>query len=269
MTASERSSRRAFLGVVALCFAASAALTVVWCASMSTMGEMRMPGGWALSMLWMRMPGQTWSGAAASFLLMWVAMMAAMMMPSLMPMLWRYRQVVAATDDTRIARLTALVGLGYFFVWAVLGLAVFAAGVALAALEMKLPLLARAVPTASGVMVLMAGALQFTAWKARQLACCRMAPVRCLILRADVIPANAGVAWRHGLRLGVRCSCCCAGLTAALLVAGVMNLGAMAVVMAAITVERLAPAGERAARAIGAIALAAGLFLIARATWLA
>ena len=36
-----------------------------------------------------------------------------------------------------------------------------------------------------------------------------------------------------------------------LLVAGVMNLGAMAVVTAAITVERLAPAGEQSARAIG------------------
>ena len=260
---SERAARRAFFSVVALCFAASAALTVVWCASMSTMGEMSMPGGWALSMLWMRMPGQTWSGAAASFLLMWTAMMAAMMMPSLMPMLWRYRQAVAATDETRIARLTALVGLGYFFVWAVLGAAVFAVGVALAALEMKLPLLARAVPTATGVIMLIAGASQFTAWKAHQLACCRRASMRCLIFPADV-----GVAWRHGLHLGVRCSCCCAGLTAALLVVGVMNLRAMAVVMAAITVERLAPAGERAARAIGAIALGAGLFLIARATWL-
>jgi len=35
--------------------------------------------------------------------------------------------------------------------------------------------------------------------------------------------------------------------------------------MAAITVERLAPAAERAARAIGAIVLVVGLFLIARA----
>src|SRR5262249_44720082 len=37
-----------------------------------------------------------------------------------------------------------------------------------------------------------------------------------------------------------------------------------AVVTAAITVERLAPAGERAARAIGAVFVGAGLFLIAR-----
>ena len=39
----------------------------------------------------------------------------------------------------------------------------------------------------------------------------------------------------------------------------------MALVAAAISVERLAPAGERVARVIGAVAVAAGLFLIARA----
>jgi hypothetical protein len=39
-------------------------------------------------------------------------------------------------------------------------------------------------------------------------------------------------------------------------------------VTAAITIERLAPAGERIARGIGAFVLAAGLFLIARAAGL-
>jgi len=44
-----------------------------------------------------------------------------------------------------------------------------------------------------------------------------------------------------------------------------MDLRAMAVVTAAITVERLLPAGERVARAVGAAGIGAGLFLIARA----
>jgi predicted metal-binding membrane protein len=44
-----------------------------------------------------------------------------------------------------------------------------------------------------------------------------------------------------------------------------MDLRAMAVVAAAITAERLAPAGERVARAIGALIVTAALFLIARA----
>jgi len=52
---------------------------------------------------------------------------------------------------------------------------------------------------------------------------------------------------------------------AILLVVGVMNLRTMAAVTAAITIERLAPAGERLAQAIGVIAIGAGFFLIARA----
>src|SRR6266705_923366 len=171
--ASERASQRAFFGVSALLFAASAAVTIVWCASMSAMGEMPMPGGWTMSMAWMRMPGQTWSGAAASFLGMWVVMMVAMMLPSLVPMLRRYRQAVGSTGETRLGRLTVLVGVGYFFVWTVFGMAAFPLGVALATLDMQQPALASAVPLVVGAVVLISGSLQFTAWKARHLARCR------------------------------------------------------------------------------------------------
>ncbi len=249
----------AFFGVSALLFAASAAVTIVWCGSMSAMG-MSMPGGWTMSMAWSRMPGQTWPGAAASFLAMWVVMMVAMMLPSFVPMLWRYGQALGRTGETRRDRLTALVGVGYFFVWTVFGMAAFPLGVALAAVEMRQPAVARAVPIAVGVVVLIAGAFQFSAWKTRHLACCREVPERSGRLAAD-----AGTAWKHGLRLGLHCSCCCAGLMAILLVIGVMDLRAMAVVAAAITVERLAPAGEHVARIIGAVVVGTGVFLIATA----
>jgi predicted metal-binding membrane protein len=53
-----------------------------------------------------------------------------------------------------------------------------------------------------------------------------------------------------------------------LLVLGVMDLRVMAVVTAAITVERLAPAGERVARAIGVVVVGAGLILIGQAAGL-
>jgi predicted metal-binding membrane protein len=261
--ASDRASQHAFFGVSALLFAASAALTIAWCESMSAMGGMSMPGGWIMSMVWMRMPGQTWPGAAVSFLGIWAVMMVAMMLPSLVPMLWRYRQAVGRTGEARVARLTALVGVGYFAVWTVFGTAAFPLGVVLAAVEMQQPALARTVPIAVGGVVLVAGALQFTAWKARHLACCRAAPGR-----GRALPADAGTAWRHGLRLGLHCSYCCGGLMVILLVLGVMDLRAMAVVAAAITVERLAPAGERVAQAIGVVAVGAGLFLIAQAAGL-
>src|SRR5436309_14493584 len=179
-------------------------------------------------------------GAAGSFLCMWVVMMVAMMLPSLVPMLWRYRQAVGGTGEARLGRLTVLVGVGYFFVWTVFGMAAFPLGMALAAAEMQQPALARAVPIAVGVVVLIVGALQFTAWKAYHLACCREAPGR-----GRTLPADAATAWRYGLRLGLHCSYCCAGLMAILLFIGVMDLRAMAVAAAAITVERLAPARER------------------------
>jgi len=251
-----------FFGISALLFAASVAVTIAWCASMSAMGGMPMPGGWTMSMAWMRMPGQTWPGAAASFLGMWVVMMVAMMLPSLVPMLWRYRQAVSSAGDTRLGVLTALVGVGYFFMWTVFGMAAFPLGVALATITMQLPALARTVPLAIGVVVLVAGALQFTAWKAHHLACCRNAPRHC-----HTLPANAGTAWRHGVRLALHCAYCCSALMAILLVVGVMDLRAMAVVTAAITAERIAPAGERVARGIGIVLVGAGLLLIARAIW--
>jgi predicted metal-binding membrane protein len=265
MTSTTSAERPAFWGVSALLLAASAGVTIAWCASMSAsaMGDMPMPGGWTMSMAWMRMPGQTWPGAAASFLGMWVVMMVAMMLPSLLPMLRRYRAAVGAGSGARLGRLTAVVGGGYFFVWTLVGVAAFPLGVALAALEMQQPALARAVPFAVGAVVVVAGLLQLTAWKARQLACCREAPACDGTLRAD-----ARTAWGHGLRLGVHCGRCCAGLMAILLVIGVMDLRAMAAVAAAITVERVAPAGARVARATGIVFVAAGSVLIARAAGL-
>jgi predicted metal-binding membrane protein len=261
MTSTTVAERRVFLGGSALLFAASAAVTIAWCASMSAMGGMSMPGGWTMSMAWVRMPGQTWPGAAASFLCMWVVMMVAMMLPSLAPALGRYLQAVGSPGKARPGALTALMGVGYFFVWALFGAAAFPLGAALAAVEIRQPLLARAVPITVGVVVLTAGAFQFTVWKARHLACCRETPGL-----GRPLPADAATAWRHGLRLGVHCSLCCLGLMAILLATGVMDLRVMTVVAAAITVERLAPAGERVARATGAVVIAAGLLLIARAT---
>jgi predicted metal-binding membrane protein len=262
-TASERARDRAFLGVSALLFAGGAAVTIRWSISMSAMGGMPMPGGWTMSMAWMRMPGQTWPGAAAAFLGMWVAMTVAMMLPSALPMLWRYRRAVAGPGGVRLGRLTALAGLGYLSAWAVAGTAVFPLGVALAVVTMREPALARVVPITVGALVLIAGALQFTAWKARRLACCQESPGR-----GRALPATAGAAWRHGLRLGLHCGSCCANLMAVFLVIGIMDLRAMAAVTAAMALERLAPAGARLPRAIGAVVAGIGALLIARAAGL-
>jgi predicted metal-binding membrane protein len=257
----ERTSQPAFFGTSALLFLASAALTTVWCGSMSSMGEMPMPGGWTMSMVWIPMLGRTWLRATASFVAMWVVMMMAMMLPSLVPTLWRYRQALGKNGETRPSWLTALVGIGYFFAWTVFGIVLFPMGATLAQIEMRRPALARVVPIAVGLVVVVAGALQFSAWKALHLASCREQLSR----RNRMLPADASSAWHHGLRLGLHCTYRCAGLTAILLVFGVMDLRVMALVTAAITAERLAPNGERIARGTGIIVVGVGLLLIAKA----
>ena len=250
-------SHRAFVGAAAALFAASTALMITWCNSMSAMPGMPMPGGWSMSMMWMRMPGQSWPGMATAFLGMWLVMMIAMMLPVLMPILWRYRRAIALAEHRHVDALTTLVGAAYFFVWTLFGAIAFLLGTILTSMEMQWPALSRAVPAAIGLILMVCGALQFSAWKAHHLTCCRAAPDCC-----GTPPADMRSAWRHGLRSGLHCVHCCFGLTILLLVVGVMDLRVMALVMAAICVERLAPAGLRIARLIGMVLAGAGLLLI-------
>ena len=238
-------SERGLLGVAALLFVASAVASVVWCNAMPPMSP--------VPMAWMPMCGQTWPTFAASFIGMWTVMMVAMMLPSLLPTLRRYRAALHAGGEPRADLSTAVAAAWYFVVWTAIGAVVFALGATMTQLTLMWPVWARALPVAGAAIVLAAGALQFSAWKARQLARCRAAPL------------SGGSAWRDGLRLGQRCATSCAGLTAILLMAGVMDLQAMLAVSAAVTLERLAPAGWHVARAVGAVAVVAGLHWLVRA----
>jgi predicted metal-binding membrane protein len=220
------------------------------------MDGMPMSGG-TMSMMWTRVSGQSWAGTATSFLVMWVAMMVAML-PSLVPTLWRYRNAALRAALPGPNGLTALVGAGYFAAWAAAGAIVFPLGTASAYLAAR-QTVAHAAPIAAGAAVLLAGILQHTAWKARRLVFCRESAAH------DHVPVFARSAWWHGVRLGVHCVGSCAGLTAVGLVVGAMDLRVMAVVTAAITIERLAPSDARVVRAIGDVIVVAGLVLIARA----
>lgn len=247
------------LAVCGAAFIAAVAVTIRMGSTIRS-GHMPMAGGSTASMAWTRMPGDAWPTAAASFLAAWTAMMVAMMLPSLVPALLRYRRSVRGTGGVRLGALSALAAAGYFFLWTIVGVAAYPLSVALATIELGVPSVARLVPLVVGILVLVAGALQLTRWKANHLECCREATPR-----NRALPASAGAAWRHGLELGWRCYTCCAMLMAILLVVGVMNLPVMAAVTVAITLERLAPNGARAARAIGAVAIGGGVILIARA----
>jgi predicted metal-binding membrane protein len=224
--------------------------------------------GAAMAVAWTPLCGQSWIGAAASFLGMWSAMMAAMMLPSLAPTLWRYHRAAGRAGEPRLAPLTALVGGGYLFIWVMLGAAVFASGAATMAATMRYPALARAVPGAIAAIVLAAGALQSSRWKVRILARCREGCCYESLACARTFRAKSLVAWLQGLRLGFHCAQCCAGLTAALIVTGMMDPPAMLAVTVAMTLERLAPEGERIARATGLVMIGGGLFLLLRAAGL-
>lgn len=224
---------------------------------------MPMPDGGTMSMMWTRMPGQSWPGTAASFLGAWVVMMVAMMLPSLAPALWRYRQAAGRTSGAkgaRLAWLTTLVGAGYFFVWTAVGVAVFAIGVVLSAAVIREPALGRTMSLAGASVVLIAGLLQLTSWKANRLACCSDAAAR-----GGALAAGIGTAWRHGLRLGVQCVRACGGLMLIPFVTGIMDGWMMALVACAIAAERLAPSGARVARGTGVVVIATGVFLVVRA----
>ena len=218
---------------------------------------MAMPGGWTMSMAWMRMPGQTWTEAAAMFMGMWIVMMVAMMLPSLVPMLSHYRDSVRARDERHLARLTALAAVGYFSAWTLFGACAYPFGIAVAAAAMRWETLARFVPVATGAVVVLAGCVQLTAWKARQLARCRNGP--------PCAPSTRSSAWSHSFRLGAHCILCCSGLMAVLLVAGVMDLAAMIAIAVAISIERLAPQPTLVARTSGLLVVALGALALVRA----
>src|SRR5216110_530336 len=239
------SGRGPLLGTSLLLFLVSAAATLHWSRSMA--GGMAMPGGWTLSMVWTLMPAQTWAGGGARFVAMWLVMMVAMMLPPLLPMLARLRG----------NRLAALAGAGYFSVWALFGAAVYALGSAIARAELAWPSVARLAPPATGTALLVAGILQLSTWKARQLAVCRACG-------APDTP-GVGAAVLHGVRFGVNCSLCCLGLMAVLVVVGVVNVAVVAAVAVAVSLERLGPRPALLARAIGAVVMAMGALVVVQA----
>ena len=247
---------RVYLTAV-LVFVAAAAATLYFCRTMSD--DMRMPGGWTMSMMWMPMRGQTWLAAGAMFLGMWLAMMVAMMLPSALPMLVLYRRALAFRGEPHTSA-TLLMACGYFFVWLVVGALAYAVGITAAWATMRWTAVSRAVPTASGAALVLCGLFQFTSWKTTCLRHCRDP----LTLVASHLHGGRLGGWRLGLHHGAFCAACCWALMLVQLVLGVMNLTVMVLVATVIALERLIPRGEVVVRLTGAAAIAAGIVMIVR-----
>ena len=246
-------------GIAGGVFLASAAITLNATRMMS--GGMRMPGGWEMSMMWMAMPGQSTAAAAGTFLLMWLAMMIAMMLPSSWPMLELYQKVAISTGVKRPALATTMAGAGYFAVWLAFGAVVFGAGFAASAAAMKSVTFSRAMPLLAGSGLIFAGAYQLSPWKQACLSHCRSP----LMFLGHVFRPGLAGALRVGVAHGLYCTGCCWALMLMQTILGVMSLSVMILVAAVIGAEKLWTRGPLLARVAGAASIGLGGFFLLRA----
>ncbi len=253
------SGERGVYLIAFLLFLASSGATLYLCLSMS--GGMKMPGGWVMSMAWMRMRGQTWAGSAAMFLIMWLAMMVAMMLPSTLPATLIYRRASAFRGERHPALRAALMTSGYFAVWLAFGAIAYVLGIALAQATMRWDALSRLIPAASGAALIASGVFQFTRYKATCLRHCRDP----LSIIAGHLDGGWLGAWKLGTHHGLYCAACCWGLMLIQLVLGVMSIPIMILVAGIIALEKLTAAPQRIVQIVGALAIAGGSILSIRA----
>jgi predicted metal-binding membrane protein len=194
-----------------------------------------------------------WSGANLLAVgAMWAVMMAAMMLPSALPMVSTFVRLGTGQDGR--ARARGFVG-AYVLVWVAFSVAAVAAQWALQAAGWVDPMIVSTSAPLNGVLLLIAGAYQFSPLKRVCLARCR-SPLAFLL--GEWRPGGRG-AFVMGLRHGLFCVGCCWALMALLFVGGVMNLAWVAALSVAVAIEKLAPHGDRLGRLLGAVLIGAGL----------
>jgi predicted metal-binding membrane protein len=234
-----------------LVFAAAAGATLYFNYSMS--GGMPMPGNWTMSMMWMPM-GSVFESATV-FIMMWLAMMIAMMLPSTMSILLLYRRAAEFRGENHFGRAMFALGSGYFFVWTLFGIAAYLIGMLITGGAMRWDAFSRGLPLTGGFVLCIAGIYQLTPWKSACLKHCRDP----LTLVAHHLHGGRFGALRLGIHHGAFCAACCWGLMLIQLVFGVMNLTVMVAVAVVIALEKLLAKGEWVAKATGVAAIVAGV----------
>jgi predicted metal-binding membrane protein len=187
------------------------------------------------------------------FLGTWTVMMAAMMLPSAMPMILLHR--LGADGRVRRGLWSATFVAGYLIVWASVGVVVWGAAMAASAIVMPEQ---RAVAVAA--ILLLAGVYQFTPLKSTCLRACRTP--------ADFLLTH----WHRGLagqlRLGVEhglyCLGCCWALMALFVGVGAMSLLWAVGIALVVLVEKVRPEGVAFGRIAGASLIAAAVIVLAR-----
>jgi predicted metal-binding membrane protein len=192
-------------------------------------------------------------GAVGFYVGVWVVMMAAMMFPSISPMVLAYGRIQSGRrQQGKAGSGPVAVGLfvgGYIAAWTTFGLAAY--GLLELGRSLSIDALAwdEAGPYVAGGVILAAALYQLTPAKDVCLRKCR-GPL-------DFVLGYWKPGYRGALRMGVEhgawCVGCCWALMAALFALGVMSVGWMAFVAALIAVEKLLPWKAIANRGIAVV----------------
>ena len=222
-----------------------AAAAIAWGVTGSRMGEMDAGPGTEL-------------GEVGWFTGIWVVMMAAMMFPSIWPMVVMFARVQAraeARGSEPAAGATAVFISGYLAVWTLAGLAAYAVFELARSADLGFLAWDEGGRYLAGGVLAAAAAYQLTPLKNVCLIKCRN-PLSFLL--HGWRPGRAG-ALRLGFEHGAWCFGCCWALMASLFALGVMSIGWMALIAAFIAVEKLLPWKALANRAIAVALLALAL----------
>jgi len=191
--------------------------------------------------------------AAPVFLAMWVTMMVAMMFPTIAPIVLLHRMVIRRGGGGPAATVS-FVG-GYLLVWAAVGV------VPLMTLLVFRDVTADAmwVGRACGVVLLVAGAYQFTPWKQVCLRACRT-PLT--FLSTHDFGRGLRGTLRAGASHGAYCLGCCWALMAVLFAVGLMNLTWMAAIAVVFLAEKNWRYGVALTRVVGIATAVLGLAVL-------
>ena len=189
---------------------------------------------------------------------MWMAMMAVMMLPAILPWLWGFAALSRDGESGRLCPAwVALFALGYVVVWTGFGVGAASLQLGIRSLGLLEASIGGAAE-AGGVLLIGAGLYQVTPAKAACLEHCRT-PLSYFLTHWRNGP---GGALKMGLSHGAFCVGCCWALMLSGFALGVMSLAWMAALTAIISIETLAPHGRRIGRLAGAGMVLWGLTLL-------
>jgi predicted metal-binding membrane protein len=202
-----------------------------------------------------------WLGAVA-FLAAWQVMVAAMMLPSSLPMVRLFTHT-ARRQERSTGVVAAFLG-GYALVWAACGAAAFTADVAVHRAGGAVAWLDSHSWIAPAAALAGAGAFQFTGLKDRCLDQCRHPGP--FLMRHYRRGARGG--FDLGRRHGLFCIGCCWTLMALMLVMGAASLVWMAGLGAVMYYERVGRHGRRLTPVAGVLLIGWALLVAAHPPWL-